>query len=167
MARSSTKLIKNVAVGARSSIAGDTVILNSVIGANCRIGANVRLENAYLFNGVVVGDNCVVQHAILGDGVELLADVRVKANCVVGNNVVVGPNTVLPEFTRLADPAAIDDGDSDEEEGGAEVRDIEVALVGTHGTGVRYVRDEEDDDSDDETQKIDVDKLPFGTRKKI
>ena len=92
---------ENVIVGRDTKIGTRTLIRNAVIGQRCIIGKDVIIEDAYLWDDTVVGDHCRVKHSLLAEHVILKDHVKIARGCILGEDVVVGPNVSLPEFTRL------------------------------------------------------------------
>jgi translation initiation factor eIF-2B subunit epsilon len=100
-----------------------------VIGKNCVIGSGTELQEAYLFNNVIVGNDCVIEGSIVGDNVVIHDGCTIPKGCLIADGTIIGPNTQLQPFERLfAKP----------------VRD-------------RQRNDDDDDSSSDESIESDVD----------
>jgi translation initiation factor eIF-2B subunit epsilon len=100
LARSS-KLKKNVVIGTHTMVGDLSEIFNSTIGKYCKIGSGVIIENSYVWNNVVIEDGCKVSNSIIADGVILKKGTVVSRGSILSYNVIVGPNVVLPKFTKL------------------------------------------------------------------
>jgi acetyltransferase-like isoleucine patch superfamily enzyme len=98
---SSAKVHRGTVVGRGASVGPGCVVAGTVIGRNCRIGKNVVLKNCYLWDDVEVDDGCVIQQSILCSGVHVLANSKIAEGCLLGFNVVVGPEANLPTECRL------------------------------------------------------------------
>lgn len=109
----------------------------SVLGQRCIVGAGSVVRNSYLFDGAVVGPNCVVEHSIIGSGVQIKERTRVERGCLIADGVVVGPQATLKPFSRLSKRRQ----DSDDED--EEFEDAEEQC--------------EEDDDDDEGEGEDAD----------
>jgi translation initiation factor eIF-2B subunit epsilon len=96
-----TVLGENVIVGRDTRIGARTHIRNAVIGQRCIIGHDVIIEDAYLWDDTIVGDHCKVKHSLLAEHVILKDHVKIARGCILGEEVMVGPDICLPEFTRL------------------------------------------------------------------
>ncbi|KAJ3387866.1 hypothetical protein HDU92_001754 [Lobulomyces angularis] len=100
LARSAV-LEHHVTIGRSTEIGDNSKIKNSVIGKGCIIGANVIIDGSYIWDNVVIGDNCRVFQSILADKTHVLNNVHVSKGCILSSKVVVGPDVVIPEHTKL------------------------------------------------------------------
>eukprot|EP00051_Salpingoeca_urceolata_P004996 m.69499 g.69499 ORF g.69499 m.69499 type:complete len:706 (-) comp13992_c0_seq2:43-2160(-) len=116
-------LKRSVVIGSESRIGRDsgpqTTITNSVIGRGCTIGTGVTLDNAYLWDGVVVDDNCTITSSVLAHGVHVKHDVIINKGCLLSKDVVVGPDLNVPansKFSLTSSKPDFNDFSSDEDE---------------------------------------------------
>ena len=80
-----------------------------LISFNCRIGNNFKLEHfigTVIGREVIIGDNCTVYHQVtlgqkndkfpkIGDNVVIYPGAKVIGDIKIGNNVVIGANSVV------------------------------------------------------------------------
>ncbi|OAX43545.1 nucleotide-diphospho-sugar transferase [Rhizopogon vinicolor AM-OR11-026] len=131
------KIGNNTLIGSKSQIADNAQVTASVLGQRCTVGAGSIVRNSYLFDGVVIGPNCVVEHSIIGSGVQIKERTRVERGCLIADGVVVGPHARLAPFSRLSKRRSDGDEDDEDEDDDQEQADEEDE------------EDEEDNESDD------------------
>ncbi|KAJ3343587.1 hypothetical protein HDU93_007468 [Gonapodya sp. JEL0774] len=95
------RLAANVIVGAGTSVGADTLIHDSVLGKNVSIGDGCVIEGSFLWDGCVVHDGSVVYKSILADGAVVERGTTVDRGCIFGPGTAVGPDVIVPAFTRL------------------------------------------------------------------
>ncbi|KAI3638539.1 hypothetical protein MIR68_003037 [Amoeboaphelidium protococcarum] len=147
----SAQLGQNVVISRGSSVGGRCKITQSVLGRDCRIGSGVRAYNCHIWNGVSVGDNCSMEYAIIGHNCVIKNNVSIGRGCVIGDNVVLGPDVQLKPYTKLT----------------VDLPDhvnaiIEEAIVGKDGNAFVWYDTMEQEDSDedednftdDETERV-------------
>ncbi|SFJ38858.1 serine O-acetyltransferase [Terrisporobacter glycolicus] len=80
-----------------------------LIGSNCKIGTDLKLEHfvgTVIGRDVVLGNDCTIYHQItlgqkygkyptIGNNVVIYPGAKVIGNVIVGNNVIIGANTVV------------------------------------------------------------------------
>ena len=111
------------ALGETTEIGERSVISNSILGRRCRIGNNVHIENAYLWNDVVIESNVkIIGPAIIADYVEIRASSTIEAGTTIpshttfhdkGNTVDTGniPKDAVP-IKNLGDDSDTSSGSS-------------------------------------------------------
>ncbi|KAJ2720347.1 translation initiation factor eIF-2B epsilon subunit, GEF, partial [Coemansia sp. Benny D115] len=91
----------HVILGTNSKVADFARVSNAVLGADCSIGERSIVRGSYLFEGAQVGRNSVVEGCILGERAVILDNVILERGCIIGDDVVIGPNVRLAPFTRI------------------------------------------------------------------
>lgn len=94
-------LERRVIVGKGSSIGINSKLIDSVIGRNCIIGDNVTLNQAFLSDNVTIENNCSINITIIGSDVKVLSGVTINKGCIISDGCQLGPDTTIPEFTKL------------------------------------------------------------------
>ncbi|KAJ3410454.1 hypothetical protein HDV05_003716 [Chytridiales sp. JEL 0842] len=154
LSRSAT-LERHVVVGSGTEIGENTRVAHSSIGRNCKIGSNVVIENSYIWDDAVIEDNCRVNMSILATGVKLLRGVTVKKGSILSFNVTVGPDFVVPEFSKVTKsrPSAGSDYDDSDAEPESPSDDIVYSHeeVGDEGEGFLWEDRMSDEDDEDDT----------------
>ncbi|KAK9066479.1 hypothetical protein SSX86_013801 [Deinandra increscens subsp. villosa] len=102
-------------IGKGSSIGGNTVISNSVIGDGCKIGGNCFIDGCYIWNNVTIEDGCNLKQAILCDGAVMRSRSVLEPGVVLSFNVVVGQEFVVPAYSKVSLLPQPVEEDSDEE----------------------------------------------------
>lgn len=131
-----SRLSKSV-VGADTSIAAGSTIINSIIGRRCRIGRNVKLEHSYLWDDVIVGDGSEVSRAVLAGSVEIGRDCVVPHGSLLSFGARLGDGIRLPETPVPVISALAHDGQAVERD---------ALMVGEGGRGATYQYPEADDE---------------------
>ena len=163
----SCKIGKCTAIGTCSKIGEGTHIENCVIGRNCQIGENIRLSNSYIWDNSIIGDDSSIKHSIVASNVKIGSNVHLKDGCIVGFDVVIDDNMILPEGTRISatpleslhssmfETGLSEDNTSDKEDEVDYIEDkkkrqnsLAVELVGARGIGYLYESDISDDEDD-------------------
>lgn len=141
-------------IGEGTAIEDNAKITASFIGRNCVIGKDVELRLCHLLDGVSIADNAKIFSSVLSDKVQVGENSVVSEGCLVGSNVVIGKDHVVPAFSRISMIRQVhDDSDSEEElespailesegdsegAGGAEAK-WDTALVGEGGKGLAWL----------------------------
>jgi translation initiation factor eIF-2B subunit epsilon len=128
---------RDAVIGAYSSVARRSTVLNSTIGRRCKIGKRVRLENSSIWDDVTIADGAVVRGSILACNVTIGKNVTLQ-DAVVAEKVQIGDDVRLPKGAVLSLLA----------EDGSAVKD-DTKLLGAQGKGAAYVTEEEDVDETD------------------
>ncbi|XP_058108027.1 uncharacterized protein LOC131251361 isoform X2 [Magnolia sinica] len=102
-------------VGKGTIIGDNTTITNSVIGEGCTIGCNVSIEGSYIWNNVTIQDDCKLSHAVVCNDVVIKAGAALKPGVILSFKVVVGPQFVVPGYSKVSLLAQPTKQDSDEE----------------------------------------------------
>lgn len=89
-------------IGPSTRIFDDTQIVRSVVGQNCSIGPGTVVRDSYIFDGTSVGPRCVIENSIIAAGVTIKENTKIPRGCLIGDDVVLGPNAVLQPFERLS-----------------------------------------------------------------
>uniref|UniRef100_H3CR64 Translation initiation factor eIF2B subunit epsilon n=1 Tax=Tetraodon nigroviridis TaxID=99883 RepID=H3CR64_TETNG len=145
-----SQMEENVLIGCNTSIGANCSISNSVIGNSCTIGDNVRLEHAYIWNNVHIASDVVMNQSVVCDHAEVKAGVRLRQQCVLAYNVVVGPNVTLPEGTVVSMYHLSDDAEVCRSKDQTKVKVFNPAEVGAEGKGYIWKASNLDDTEEDE-----------------
>lgn len=101
----------------------------SVIGQNCTIGAGSTVSNSYIFENTVIGANCTIERSIIGAGVNIKDNTHIAKGCLIGDGVIVGPDSVIQPYERLSTrqrgaPVNGDDEDDDD----PDIEEVEACM---------------------------------------
>ncbi|KAI9084829.1 hypothetical protein K1719_033235 [Acacia pycnantha] len=102
-------------LGSGTKIGDNTKISNSVIGKGCTIGSNVQIEGSYIWDNVTIEDGCELRHAIVCDGVTIKSGAVLEPGVVLSFKVVIGPEFVVPSYSKVSLFQQPIEEDSDEE----------------------------------------------------
>uniref|UniRef100_I1NC49 Translation initiation factor eIF2B subunit epsilon n=1 Tax=Glycine max TaxID=3847 RepID=I1NC49_SOYBN len=102
-------------IGSDTKIGNNTKISNSVIGEGCKIGSNVIIEGCYIWDNIIIEDGCKLQHAIICDGVTIKSGAVLEPGVILSFKVVVGPEFVVPPYSKVSLFQQPIEEDSDEE----------------------------------------------------
>ncbi|WCJ43261.1 Translation initiation factor eIF-2B subunit epsilon [Euphorbia peplus] len=102
-------------VGKGTRIGNNSKISNSVIGKGCAIGSNVSIIGSYLWDDVTIEDGCELRHAIICDGVIIKSGAVLQPGIVLSFKVVIGPQCVVPAYSKASLLQQPTIQDSDEE----------------------------------------------------
>ncbi|KIY68593.1 nucleotide-diphospho-sugar transferase [Cylindrobasidium torrendii FP15055 ss-10] len=147
-----SKVGNNTLIGPSTNISEDVHITSSVIGQDCIIGAGSVIVDSYLFDGVVVGPECVIEKSIIGERVVIKDSCHIPRGCLVGDDVVVGPEAQLEPFDRLSKRRGEDDDDEED----SDVEELEasqptsIARLGDESNAVLWPKTPPDDEGEDE-----------------
>jgi len=92
----------NTLIGSSTQIGENVQIIASVIGHNCTIGAGSIIRNSYIFENTFIGARCVVEKSIIGAGVMIKDGSHVPLGCLIGEEVMIGPDAMLEPYERLS-----------------------------------------------------------------
>ncbi|KAJ2325817.1 translation initiation factor eIF-2B epsilon subunit, GEF, partial [Coemansia sp. RSA 2681] len=116
----------HVILGPNSHVADHARVFDSVLGSDCHISSQSVVCGSYLFDRASVGKGSVVERSILGERVMILENVVIERGCLIGDDVILGPNVRIPAFSRISrrslqdqhahanDDSDFDDSDSDD-----------------------------------------------------
>lgn len=96
----------DVAIGNGTIIEPNVSLLGKVIiGEDCKIGSGSKLENARVFdsvivNGAVIKASVIESGVTIGDNVVIEKNSLIKKDCVIKNNVVIS-NSIIAENTII------------------------------------------------------------------
>ncbi|KAJ2787331.1 translation initiation factor eIF-2B epsilon subunit, GEF [Coemansia interrupta] len=174
-----------VILGSNSHVADFARVADTVLGKNCGIGERSLVRGSYLFDNAKVSRGSVVEKSILGERVTILDNVVIERGCLIGDDVVIGPNVRIPEFTRIGrrqpqkeeDSGFSDDDDSDDgssaaatgrsgtanaggvlSPGRAESETFDTQALGASGVGYVWSSGGAGSDDDDDFDDFDDDK---------
>ncbi|XP_065852473.1 uncharacterized protein [Euphorbia lathyris] len=102
-------------VGEGTRIGNNSKISNSVIGKGCAIGSNVSIIGSYIWDDVIIEDGCELRHAIVCDGVIIKSGAVLQPGVVLSFKVVIGPQFVVPAYSKASLLQQPTIQDSDEE----------------------------------------------------
>ncbi|KAK4282850.1 hypothetical protein QN277_014177 [Acacia crassicarpa] len=102
-------------LGSGTKIGDNSKISNSVIGQGCTIGSNVQIEGCYIWDNVTIEDDCELRHAIVCDGVTIKSGAVLEPGVVLSFKVVIGPEFVVPSYSKVSLFQQPIEEDSDEE----------------------------------------------------
>ncbi|CAJ1960974.1 unnamed protein product [Sphenostylis stenocarpa] len=102
-------------IGSGTKIGNNTKISNSVIGEGCKIGSNVIIEGCYIWDNISIEDGCKLQHAIVCDGVIIKSGAVLEPGVILSFKVVVGPEFIVPPYSKVSLLQQPIEEDSDEE----------------------------------------------------
>jgi translation initiation factor eIF-2B subunit epsilon len=97
-----------------------------VIGQRCIIGANTVIRNSYLFDGVVIGPQCVIEQSILSTNVNVKENSEIQRGCLIGEDVVLGPQAQLAPLERVSKKREKTVSKSDAEDGEEDNEEVEA-----------------------------------------
>ncbi|XP_068235242.1 translation initiation factor eIF2B subunit epsilon [Palaemon carinicauda] len=132
---------RDVVIGAGSEVSLTAQLDRTVIGDHCTIQDNVKISSSFIMNNVNIKKGCVLDQCYLGDNVKLEENVVLLPGCVLGANVILGPNITVPAATCLSSMPPVDEF---EEENTTQEPDPKIC--GSQGHA--FVVTEEDEDED-------------------
>jgi mannose-1-phosphate guanylyltransferase len=80
---------------------------NVVLGDGCNIGAGVRIIDSVLWDNVSVERGATIDEAIIASGARIGAGAKVSRGSVLGHDVDIEPETIVPEGGRVGPKAPI------------------------------------------------------------
>ncbi|KAJ2491971.1 translation initiation factor eIF-2B epsilon subunit, GEF [Coemansia sp. RSA 2050] len=92
----------HVILGPNSHVADHARVFDSVLGSGCRVSGHSVVCGSYLFDGVSIGRGSVVEKSILGERVTILENVVIERGCLIGDDVILGPNVRIAAFSRIS-----------------------------------------------------------------
>ena len=100
----------------------------SVIGQNCNIGAGSTVSNSYIFENTVIGANCTIERSIIGAGVNIKDNTHIAKGCLIGDGVIVGPDSVIQPYERLSTRRGPPVDGDEEEEDDSDTEEVEACM---------------------------------------
>jgi mannose-1-phosphate guanylyltransferase len=73
----------------------------TVLGPKCEVDEGATIEGAVLWDNVRVGKKVILRNCIAASHSEIHEESEVLDNCVLGDKVVVGKNSKMPQGTRI------------------------------------------------------------------
>jgi mannose-1-phosphate guanylyltransferase len=73
----------------------------AILGPKCQVGQGATIEGAVLWDSVRVGKKARLRNCIAASHSEIQEESQVMDNCVLGDRVVVGKGSKLPQNTRI------------------------------------------------------------------
>ena len=93
-----SQLNKPVALDSRVSVGKKSVIgPYATIGKNTVIGQGAQISNSIIFPHASIGDFCTIDGAIIGEGVTIGKNVKLKKGCIVADHAKISGNLELKE----------------------------------------------------------------------
>ncbi|KAJ9108321.1 hypothetical protein QFC20_003482 [Naganishia adeliensis] len=157
-------------IGPKTTLASNTTIKNSTIGATCQIHSHTRVSDSFIFENVKIGKGCTLDTCIIGKGVVIEEGVVIGRGALLGDGVRIGKGTVVQPFARIGRTPYVkegeesDDEDRDAERQGADAQKLEGA------TSVGYIWPADDMDetlSDDEDEREHLDPYEHPDNKRL
>lgn len=98
--------------GEGTSVYDSVLIIGDVtVGKNCWVGPNVILDGS---GGLTIGDGCTISagvhiytHNNISQTVSGGVDPAIKQKSIIGNNVYIGPNSILSGGLKIGDRVTI------------------------------------------------------------
>jgi len=72
-----------------------------VLGPECKVEEGATIEGAVLWKNVSVGKKAILRNCIVASYCQIHEESAVMDNCVLGDRVVVGKNSKMPQGTRI------------------------------------------------------------------
>jgi translation initiation factor eIF-2B subunit epsilon len=133
-------------IGKGSSIGGETVITNSIIGRHCQIGRNVRIDGAYLWDHASVGDGSTITKSVIANEAAIGRKCTVEAGALISYGVSISEGVTVRGERRLTRAKRRKEGSQDVVKGNPD-----PAIVGQKGDGFEF----QDSDEEDEDELVD------------
>lgn len=73
----------------------------AIIGKNTLIGPTARIKNSLLFNNVIIDEGSVISDSLIGENVVVGKWVRIEPYSVVGDEVVIKDEVLIPKKTVI------------------------------------------------------------------
>jgi len=155
-------------IGAGVRIGDGAVIQGCVIGDGVAIEAGAVLKNSHIWRGATIKAGARVTHSVVCDGAVVGQNAILERGCVLSYGVVIGPDVIVPEFTRVSlhKKAFDDDEDGDYEtsmqsssyQKSSMMGGCDCEVVGAGGKGFVWEAGDDCEMSDDEESPLrDVD----------
>ncbi|EDR14254.1 uncharacterized protein LACBIDRAFT_142306, partial [Laccaria bicolor S238N-H82] len=125
------KIGTNTLIGPSTQVSENASIEASVIGQSCNIGAGSTVSNSYIFENTVIGANCTIERSIIGAGVNIRDNTHIAKGCLIGDGVIVGPDSVIQPYERFSTRRGLPvDGDDEEEEeeDDSDIEEVEACM---------------------------------------
>jgi translation initiation factor eIF-2B subunit epsilon len=94
-------LSEEVVIGRDTSMNDDCFVAKSIIGRACKVGSRTKIIGSHIWNNVVIEDNVIIEESIICENVVIRSGCKICKGTIISFGVVVEPNTILPEFSRL------------------------------------------------------------------
>jgi len=137
----SCQIHEETMIGEGTEIDDRSSISRSIIGRNCQIGTNVVIIDSYIWDSVILKDNICLEKSIVCSGARILNNSKVEQGCVIGFDVVIGPDFTVPQLTKLTTyigHVVMEDN----EDGGEIVNEIRDIDLGENGFGRVWIENE-------------------------
>ena len=73
----------------------------AVLGPRCQVAEGALVEGAILWHDSKVGKKAILRNCVVASNNHIQEESQVLDNCVLGDNVVVGRNSKLPQGTKI------------------------------------------------------------------
>ena len=80
----------------------NSIVEQSVIGANCMIGQNVTIKRSIIWDNTEIHDNCTIVDSLICDNVIINRNCVVEAGTRLDKNVQVNEGVVLASNTMVS-----------------------------------------------------------------
>ena len=112
-----SKLQRRCVIGKGTDTGERSVISNSILGRNCQIGNDVHIEEAYVWDDVIIEDHVNINGpAVIGKGVKVCAGATIEPGAKIASGTTFDSGVEKgnsEKFTTNADSAGHIDYDSD------------------------------------------------------
>jgi mannose-1-phosphate guanylyltransferase len=82
----------------------------TVLGRDVTVGAGARIERSVVLAGSEIGPGCVLRDCIVAPGARIGANTQITGGAVLGENVTIGADNVVPNGARILPGASLPAG---------------------------------------------------------
>jgi len=134
-------------IGNSVALKENCLIENSSLEQSVTVGKNTKISGSVVMKNTSIGDKCVLNNCIVGQNVQIPDNCRISDKVIIGQNVVLNPNSELPTGVRISCEKP-SDGFSDDEEN----QETKEEVSGEYGPKAFVHEDEDSDDEDFEQE---------------
>lgn len=92
---------EGVVLGAGTTVGENAFLSMTVVGRVCNIGEGAKVVDSHIWEGACIERNAKVTRSIICKGAVIGKGAVIPTGCVISFGVTIGPNVVLPEFTKV------------------------------------------------------------------